>query len=83
MSDTPEHHIPAYLDIGRLCQELCVSERTVDAWVKQGTLPPPRQKGGKRLWKWKEVERYLDGDEPATEADEVRNATKAALAQNH
>lgn len=79
-----EHHIPAYLDIGRLCRELCVSERTVDAWVKQGALPPPRQKGGKRLWKWREVERYLDGEtNPDTDADEVRNATKAALAQNH
>lgn len=79
-----EHHIPAYLDIGRLCLELCVSEHTVDAWIKRGILPYPKIKGGKRLWKWSEVERYLDeGDEPDTAAERVRNATKAALAENN
>jgi excisionase family DNA binding protein len=57
--------VPAYLDIDRMCTELCISERTVDAWVRQGVLPSPRMRGGKRLWKWIEVERYLDDGGPS------------------
>lgn len=74
-----EKHIPAYVDIDRLCREICVTERTADAWVRQGILPAPRQRGGKRLWKWKEVEAYLDDDAqgvPASadsEAERIRN----------
>jgi predicted site-specific integrase-resolvase len=56
--------VPAYLDIGRLCEELSISERTADAWVRQGILPAPRARGGKRLWKWTEVESYLDDGGP-------------------
>lgn len=83
-----ETKIPAYVDAARLCQELCISERTADAWTKQGILPPPRQRGGKRLWKWKEVEGRLDGDangvslSPDPTADGIRDATRKA-AQDH
>lgn len=73
---------PAYVDIARLCHELCISERTADAWVRQGVLPEPRMRGGKRLWKWMEVERYLDDGGPSVqpsadpEAERVRHATE-------
>ncbi len=74
-----QQHIPAYVDIARLCEELCICERTVDAWVKLGILPAPRHPGGKRLWKWIEVMDKLDArtDEPCTdlEAERIRNAT--------
>lgn len=81
-------HIPAYVDKDRLCLELCISQHTVDAWTRQGILPPPRDKGGKRLWKWSEVERRLDGDgvPPSVDAtaEEIRHATRqAALEKNH
>ena len=71
-------NIPAYPDISRLTHELCISERTVDAWVKQGILPPPKNKGGKRLWKWSEVEAYLDGagEGLTAELEDIRNETK-------
>lgn len=74
--------IPAYLDITRLCEQLCISERTIDAWVRRGILPAPRTKGGKRLWKWSEVEAYLDDGGPGTsasadpEAERIRHATE-------
>jgi hypothetical protein len=74
--------VPAYVDAARLCQELCICERTAEAWARQGILPAPRMRGGKRLWKWKEVEAYLDDGGPAAppsadaEAERVRNATK-------
>ena len=73
--------LPAYLDIRRLCDEISISERTADAWVRQGILPAPKLRGGKRLWKWAEVERYLDDGGPdasATadpEAERIRNGT--------
>src|SRR5262245_12296789 len=74
--------IPSYVDIAILCRELSISERTVDAWVRQNILPPPRQRGGKRLWKWAEVERYLDDGGPTPppsadqQAEDIRNATQ-------
>jgi hypothetical protein len=74
--------MPAYVDIARLCHELSITERTAYAWVKQGIIPAPRQRGGKHLWKWKEVESYLDdgapGVQPAAdpEAERIRDATR-------
>ena len=78
---------PPYQDIAHLTANLCISDRTVDAWVKDGLLPRPRLIGGKRLWKWTEVQRYIDGDEDAissadTEAERIRNATRAATAKS-
>jgi hypothetical protein len=77
-----DHHLPAYVDVTRLCRELCICERTAEMWVRQGILPAPRQRGHKRLWKWIEVERYLDGGAPGVapsadpEAERVRDGTK-------
>lgn len=74
--------MPAYVDTARLCTELSISERTADAWVRQGILPAPRLLGGKRLWKWKEVERYVDDGGPNvpssadSEAEGIRHATE-------
>lgn len=74
--------VPAYVDVARLCRELCICERTAEAWVRQSILPAPKLRGGKRLWKWMEVERYLDDGGPSVspsadaEAERVRNVTK-------
>jgi len=72
------------MDTPTLCANICASERTVDAWVAQGLLPPPRRIGGKRLWKWSEVDEYLTNGgvtrSPDAQADEIRNATRRAAA---
>lgn len=71
--------VPPYQDISHLSANLCLSERTVENWVKQGFLPPPKNKGGKRLWKWTEVEQYLDGSDGQglnQEIEDIRNETK-------
>jgi len=79
---TEPRTMPTYVDAPRLCEELSIGERTIDAWVRQGIIPAPIQRGHKRLWKWREVERYLDEGGPDmptsadAKADEVRNATK-------
>jgi predicted DNA-binding transcriptional regulator AlpA len=76
---------PTYVDMRRLCEHLCITERTVDAHVRTGELPPPYRLGGKRLWKWSEVERYIRkgiSDQPSAdpEAERIRDATRRAFA---
>ncbi len=71
--------IPPYQDIATLAHNLCLSERTIDMYVKDGRLPPPKNPGGKRLWKWSEVEAYIDGlagNGIAAELEDIRNETK-------
>jgi predicted DNA-binding transcriptional regulator AlpA len=75
---------PPYQDIATLCANLCLCESTVETWIKRGELPPPIQRGGKRLWKWSEVEKYLDrpaSSVPDAEAERIRNDTRAAVAE--
>jgi excisionase family DNA binding protein len=53
---------PPYQDIATLSAHTTLAVRTIEIWVREGKLPAPKVRGGKRLWKWKEVEQYLDGD---------------------
>ncbi len=77
---------PPYQDITTLSAHTTLAPRTIEMWVESGKLPPPKVKDGKRLWKWKEVERYLDGSagavsvSPDMEAEGIRNATRKAAA---
>ena len=83
----PPDHVPAWVDKARLCVETCLHENTVDAWVRMGLLPPGRKRAGKLLWKWIEVEEYLErGGRDAEsslnpDADKVAAATQRALAR--
>jgi predicted DNA-binding transcriptional regulator AlpA len=76
---------PPWQDISTLCGHTCLSEATVDKWVKLGLLPPPRQRGGKRMWKWSEVNAYLENggnDVPVSQGsdvEQVREATRRAV----
>jgi hypothetical protein len=83
---------PPYQDIETLCEHLSISPSTVDAWVKIGKLPQPKVRGdGKRLWKWAEVERTLDGVGNGTEQqsassstiERITNATRRIAAERH
>lgn len=73
---------PPYQDIETLCLHLCIHPNTVDSWVKHGLLPAPKMVGGKRLWRWTEVQKHLDGEEPGMSpvslAERIRHATKQA-----
>lgn len=55
----PGNYPPPYQDIVTLSEHLCLSMRTIEAWVEQRKLPPPINAGGKRLWRWKDVERAM------------------------
>lgn len=72
---------PPFMDLRRLAEHICASERSIENWVKTGEFPAPRMQGGKRLWRWKDVERHLaaDADAAPTTADSIREATRNAL----
>ena len=78
---------PPYQDIDTLSEHIDLAPRTIEMWVLDGRLPPPKVNKGKRLWKWKEVERYLDGEagkvssSADAEAERVRDATRRAVAE--
>lgn len=74
---------PPWQDAPTLCAHLCISEGTLDNLVRQGKLPAARWLGGKRVWKWAEVEALIDGGpdkvEELTLAEGVRHATRKAV----
>src|SRR5512139_1423787 len=73
---------PPWMDAPTLCEHICISDATLDNWVRQGILPPCRQVGGKRMWKWSEVQEKLEGQSStlsaADLAERVYHATKQA-----
>jgi hypothetical protein len=77
---------PPFQDLATLAEHICASERAIENWVKMGQFPAPRMQGGKRLWRWKDIERHLAADAdaaptaPADHAERIRDATKKALA---
>ncbi len=76
--------IPAYVDIDRLCEELCISRKTAELWMAKGLLPQAKQPDGhKRLWKWAEVVKYIDGRNKPSTVEGIINATKVALSESH
>ena len=79
----PLPYPPPWQDAATLCAHLCISEGTLDNWVRQEILPAPRMRGGKRMWNWAEVNRKMDGNlgtmEEETLAEKVRHATRQAI----
>jgi len=71
---------PPFQDIATLAAHTCLGETTIERMVKEGRFPQPRrEKCGKRLWVWAEVERFLSAPEDEGQVDEVvriREATR-------
>jgi hypothetical protein len=69
--------IPPWQDMATLCRHISCSPSTVEKWVAEGILPPPRKRGGESLWKWSEVDDYLThGSQQAADIDRIREATR-------
>ena len=84
MTARPLAYPPPWQDMATLCQHICAAPNTVDKWVLDGILPPPRKRGGKLMWKWSEVDEYLsDGGarSPDAEADRIRDGSRRAAAE--
>jgi hypothetical protein len=76
------------MELATLAEHICCGESTIENWVQQGKFPLPVKQGGKRLSRWKDVERHLvrGGDlAPCSDdqAAQIREATRAALAKSH
>jgi hypothetical protein len=77
---------PPFMDLATLAEHICCGESTIEKWVKEGILPEPRKVGGKRLWRWKEVEQHLALNPkvtPISEVERIREATRAAANKAH
>jgi predicted DNA-binding transcriptional regulator AlpA len=79
--------IPAYVGLQRLAEELDMSEKTIRRRMADSNFPQPKP-GGK--WKWKEVEKWMDGGcvaAVASTADqqikEIQDAAAALEATHH
>jgi predicted DNA-binding transcriptional regulator AlpA len=77
---TTQNHdglIPPWQDMATLCKHISCSPSTVENWVAEGILPPPRKRGGALMWKWSEVDDYLThGADHAADIDRIREATR-------
>lgn len=72
---TYKDFIPPWQDMATLCAHICATPNTVNSWVEQKILPPPRKHGGKLMWKWSEVDARLTvgapQGNPSTPANEI------------
>lgn len=77
---------PPWQDMPTLCWHICATPPTVEKWVVDGVLPPPRKRGGKLMWKWIEVDELLtrgkEGGAPDSAAERIRHDTRKALEEN-
>ena len=75
---------PPWQDMATLCRHICAAESTIENWVRMGLFPAPRMQGGKRLWRWKDVERHLAGESdegqaaPVDMLERIKNGTRRA-----
>lgn len=76
---------PPWQDKELLCQNIPISPGTVDNWVAEGILPPPRTFKGRVMWKWSEVDEMLTagGRSPDAEAERIENGTRQAANARH
>lgn len=75
---------PMWMDLQALAGNICCSERTVLNWVDQGILPAPKKRGGKLMWRWKDVDDWLENGPPSERvvslADRIRQERAADVA---
>lgn len=85
MTDESEReHIPAWVDMARLCREICSCPSSVDILVRDRKLPPPKRLRGKFLWRWKDVDAWIEAEGPPGEESvsleaRIRDETRQAL----
>jgi predicted DNA-binding transcriptional regulator AlpA len=74
----PLPYPPPWIDTVSLAQHICISTSTIENWVSQGILPPPRKRGGKLLWKWAEVDEWLSNgnSQGRTDAENITEAVR-------
>ena len=72
--------VPPFQDIATLAANICLSPSTIERRVAAGEFPKPCRLGGKRLWEWAKVHRFLTGkskDVGQTDAEKLEAITNA------
>jgi predicted DNA-binding transcriptional regulator AlpA len=72
--------VPEYVTRQRAAYELDMSDTTFDKYVREGTLPSPKRRGGMLRWKWSEIVSVLDG-EAASNVIQARDAFSKGVAR--
>jgi hypothetical protein len=75
-TQTMAEKMPPWVDMEKLCWAICTCPTSVENYVAQGKLPPPRKLGAKRLWKWKEVEEWLANGAPNDRIGSISDAVR-------
>src|SRR5882672_1038788 len=77
---------PPYQDLATLAQHICAGESTIENWIAMGHFPGPKKKiGGKRLWSWAEVSKFIEGQQDSGTTDllgRITNATRRESSHN-
>lgn len=73
---------PPWQDRMTLAAHLSISPESLENWVRDGVIPPPRKRGGKLMWNWPEVDAWMrqgtQNGVPQT-ATEIRDAVRRKL----
>lgn len=69
---------PPFQDLPTLAAHLCAGESTIERLVREGRFPQPKKIGGKNVWRWSEVERFIDKGNTTilTNEESIYEATK-------
>lgn len=59
------NHCPPFQDLKTLAANVCLGESTIERLVGTGQFPEPVRVGGKRLWDWSEVVKFIRRDKDA------------------
>lgn len=68
--------IPPWQDAVTLAWHLSISLHSVENWVAAGIIPPGRQRGGKIMWKWSEVDAWMTDGSPNARPGSIKDAVK-------
>ena len=68
--------MPPWVDMDPLCWAICASPNSVENYVAQGKLPPPRKLGAKRMWRWKEVDEWMTNGPPNDRIESISDAVR-------
>jgi predicted DNA-binding transcriptional regulator AlpA len=71
--------MPPWVDVETLVWATCSTKTSIENYVEQGKLPPPRKLGGKRIWRWAEVEDWLNNGPPSAKLSDLTERVKREL----
>ena len=66
---------PLLVDMDALTGMLSLSAKTIERMMEAGTFPAPLERCGKRLWKYKAIEAWVEQMDNASKGEGIREKT--------